>query len=60
MGRSAGPHTRNALPGTAYRGSRKRVDALSAFESLPGDFWMVIAVAVIMLGISVAIIYNVL
>jgi hypothetical protein len=60
MGRSAGPHTRNALPGTAYRGSRKRVNALTAFERPPADFWMVIAVAVIMLGISVAIIYNML
>ncbi len=60
MGRSDGPHTRNAFPGTAHRGSRKRVDSLSAFERLPADFWMFIAVAVIMLGISVAIIYNVL
>ena len=60
MERSAGPHTRNAFPGTAHRASRKRVDSLSAFDRLPVDFWMFVAVAVIMLGISVAIIYNAL
>jgi hypothetical protein len=60
MGRTTGPHTRNALPGTAYRGSKKRVDRLSPFDPLPVDVWVFIAVAVIMLGISVAIIYNAL
>jgi hypothetical protein len=59
MERFAGPHTRKPRPAAAYRGSRKRVDALSPFETPPVDFWMFIAVAVIMLGISVAIIYNV-
>jgi hypothetical protein len=60
MRQSAGPHTRNALPGAAHRGSRKRVDSLSAFERLPADFWMFVAVAVIMLGMSVFIIYSAL
>ena len=60
MGRAVGPHTRNALPGTAYRGSKKRVDSLLPFDRVPADVWMFIAVAVIMLGISVAIIYNML
>jgi len=58
MGRSAGPHTRNTRPATAYRGSKTRVEGLSPFERLPSDFWLFIAVAVIMLGISAAIIYN--
>jgi hypothetical protein len=60
MGRATGPHTRNALPGTAYRGSKRRVHSLSPFERPPADFWIFIAVALIMLGISVAIIYNAL
>jgi hypothetical protein len=60
MGRATGPHTRNALPGTAYRGSKKRVRGISLFARPPADFWLFIAVAVIMLGISVAILYNAL
>ena len=60
MGRTVGPHTRNALPGTAYRGSKRRVDRLSWFKALPADFWVFIAVALVMLGISAAIIYNAL
>jgi len=60
MGHAVGPHTRHALPGTPYRGSKKRVESLSPFARVPADVWMFIAVAVIMLGISAAILYNAL
>jgi hypothetical protein len=60
MGCAAGPHSRNTRPATAYRGSKTRVDGLSPFERPPADFWLFIAVAAIMLGISAAIIYNAL
>jgi hypothetical protein len=60
MGREAGPHTRNSLPGPAYRGSKKRVDSLLPFDQLPAGFWLFIAVALIMLGMSAVIIYNAL
>ena len=60
MGRDAGPHTRNSLPGSAYRGSKKRVESLSPFDRLPADLWLFIAVALIMLGISAVLIYNAL
>jgi hypothetical protein len=60
MRRPCGPHTRNALPGTTYRGSKKRLDRLSPFDRPPADFWLFIAVSAIMLGISAAILYNAL
>jgi len=58
MGRATGPHTRNALPGNAYRGSKKRVDTMSPFDRLPFDFWLFIAIALIMIGICASIIYR--
>jgi hypothetical protein len=60
MGQASGPHTRNSLPGFDYRGSKKRVESLSPFDQPPADFWWFIAVALIMLGMSVAMIYNAL
>jgi hypothetical protein len=60
MGPADGPHTRNALPGTGYRGSKKRVESLSPFDRVPADVWMFIAVAVIMLGVTAIILYNAL
>jgi hypothetical protein len=60
MGRATGPHTRNSLAGSDYRGSRKRLARLTPFGRLPVDFWLFITVALIMLGISAAIIYNAL
>jgi hypothetical protein len=58
MVRATGPHTRNSLPGSDYRGSRKRIASLSPFDRLPAAFWLFIAVALIMLGMSAAIIYD--
>ena len=60
MGRDAGPHTRNSLPGSAYRGSKKRVESLSPFDRLPADFWLFVGVALLMLGVCGALIYDAL
>jgi len=60
MPRADGPHTRHSMTGAVYRGSRKRVARLSPFDELPGNFWLVLAVAVLMLGLSVALVYQAL
>ena len=57
MATSAGPHTRNQKPGAAYRGSRKRVARLSRFDDLPASFWVVVAIGLLMLAMSAALIY---
>ena len=46
------------MPGAVYRGSKKRVARLSPFEQLPIDFWLVVAIAAVMLAITAAIIYG--
>ncbi|PYR82311.1 MAG: hypothetical protein DMF87_01830 [Acidobacteria bacterium] len=58
MARADGPHTRNSLPGAAYRGSKRRVARLSPLDELPANFWLVVAIAVLMLGLSAALIYH--
>jgi len=58
MARADGPHTRNSLPGAAYRGSKRRVARLSPLDELPANFWLVVAIAVLMLGLSAALIYQ--
>ena len=58
MPRPDGPHTRNPLPGIAYRGSRKRTARLSPFDDLPANFWLFVAIALFMLGLSVALVYQ--
>jgi hypothetical protein len=60
MPRADGPHTRNSRPGVVYRGSKKRAARLSPFEELPLNFWLFAAVALLMLGLSVALIYQAL
>jgi hypothetical protein len=46
------------MPGAVYRGSKKRVARLSPFEALPANFWLVVVIALAMLGLSAAIIYR--
>jgi len=58
MALAGGPHTRNSMPGAVYRASKKRVARLSPFEELPANFWMVVAIAAVMLAITAAIIYR--
>jgi hypothetical protein len=53
-----GPHTRGQKPGFIYRGSKKRVAKLSPFEQLPLQFWLVLAIAVFMFGLSLLLIRN--
>ncbi len=60
MPRADGPHTRNSLAGAVYRGSKKRAARLSAFDDLPANFWLVVAVALLMLGLSAALMYQAL
>jgi hypothetical protein len=55
---AAGPHTRNQKPGAIHRGSKKRIATLSPFERLPIQFWLVVAIAVLMLGLSVLLIQQ--
>jgi hypothetical protein len=45
------------LPGAAYRGSKKRVAKLSPLDE-PANFWLLIAVALLSLGLSAVIIYQ--
>ena len=58
MARAAGPHTRNSMPGRAYRGSRKRIASLVPFEDLPITFWLLIAIALLMAGMCAALIVS--
>jgi hypothetical protein len=60
MGRADGPHTRNPLPASIFRGSKKRLRRLSATDDMPLDLWLFVAVALTMLAICAAIIYNAL
>jgi hypothetical protein len=53
-----GPHARNAKPGAVYRGSKKRVAHLAPFEELPANFWFVMAIGVLMFGLSALLIYG--
>jgi len=53
-----GPHTRNPKAGYLYRGSKKRAAKLSAFEHLPLQFWLVIAIAAVMLALSMLLLRD--
>ena len=55
---SHGPHTRGAMPGALFRGSKKRVARLSPFEQLPLTFWVVLAIALLMLALSAVLIVR--
>jgi len=57
MGRTQGPHTRNPRSAPFHRGSKKRVASLSAFAPVPVDFWLFMAVGLIMLGVCAVILY---
>lgn len=50
----------HAQPASAYRGSKKRVEGIARFDLLPVDFWLFMVVALLMLGICAALIYNAL
>ena len=58
MAPAGGPHTRNPMPGAIQRGSKKRIASLSAFKELPANLWIIVAIAMAMLGLSAAIIYR--
>ena len=55
---SQGPHTRNAMPGAVFRGSKKRVARISPFEQLPLNFWLVLAIALLMLALCAVLIVR--
>jgi hypothetical protein len=55
---TAGPHARGQKPGFVYRGSKRRVAKLSPFDDLPFQFWLVVAIAVFMLAISVLLLRD--
>ena len=58
MARAGGPHTRNSMPGRAYRGSRKRIAGLAPFEDLTVTFWLLVAIALLMAGMCAALILG--
>jgi len=53
MPSAVGPHTRNPKPGFVHRGSKKRVAKLSPFDELPVQFWLVVAIAGVMVVLSI-------
>ena len=48
------------MAGAVYRGSKKRIARLSPFEEPPLNFWLFIAIALVMFGICAVIIYRAL
>jgi hypothetical protein len=58
MAPAGGPHTRNRMPGAVDRGSKKRIASLSPFKELPANLWIIVAIAMVMLGLSAATIYR--
>jgi hypothetical protein len=46
------------MPGRVHRGSKRRVARLSPLDELPANFWMFIAIGLLMLGLSAVIIYQ--
>ena len=58
MAPAGGPHTRNPMPGAVHRGSKKRIASLSPFKELPANLWIIVAIAMAMLGLSAATIYR--
>jgi hypothetical protein len=46
------------MPARKPIGARKGVASMSPFDRAPVDFWLFIGVALIMFGLSVAIIYS--
>jgi hypothetical protein len=58
MAPAEGPHTRNSMSGAVHRGSKKRIAGLSPFKELPANLWIIVAMAMAMLGLSAAIIYR--
>ena len=58
MAPAGGPHSRNSMPGAVYRGSKKRIASLPPFKELPANLWLIVVIAIAMLGLSAAIIYR--
>jgi hypothetical protein len=58
MTRAGGPHTRDSMPGRAYRGSRKRIAGLAPFDGLTVTFWVFVAIALLMAGMCAALILD--
>ncbi|HEY3157346.1 MAG TPA: hypothetical protein VGJ78_00180 [Vicinamibacterales bacterium] len=56
MARADGPHTRNQMPASVYRGSKRRLERLSPFDELPSDFWLFLGIALLMLALCAALI----
>jgi hypothetical protein len=46
------------MAGAVHRGSKKRIATLSPFKELPANLWIIVAIAMAMLGLSAAIIYR--
>lgn len=58
MARAEGPHTRNQKPAVVYRGSKRRLEQVSPFEGLRLDFWVFLAVGLMMLALCGVLIYR--
>jgi len=60
MGRARGPHQIKIRPGRAYRGSKARLDRISPLEWPPLEAWLYLVVALVMAGVTAAILYRAL
>jgi len=58
VARGDGPHTRNSMPGKVYRGSKRRVARLSPLDELRANFWLIIAIGLLVFGLSAVVIYQ--
>jgi hypothetical protein len=46
------------MPGRVYRGSKRRVARLSPLDELGAKFWLIIAIGLLMFGLSAVLIYQ--
>jgi len=58
MPRDGGLHQRQIRVGRLYRGSKKRVARISPLTPLPIEVWLILGVALVIAGITVALIYD--
>jgi hypothetical protein len=46
------------MPGKVYRGSKRRVARLSPLDELRANFWLIIAIGLLVFGLSAVLIYQ--
>jgi hypothetical protein len=46
------------MPGKVYRGSKRRAARLSPLDELRANFWLIIAIGLLVFGLSAVVIYQ--